>query len=91
MVVLVTGDNLEVGVTELSVNVMGCRAKPTEGSGDWARLCTYARPHLGRSLKLVLDGDEFEVWSSIAVRRSAIGTPRHVARSKSWTCIARSN
>ena len=90
MVVLVTGDNLEVGVTELSVNVMGCRAKPRL-KGQAMGLCTYARPHLGRSLKLVLDGDEFEVWSSSAVRRSAIGTPRHVARSKSWTCIARSN
>jgi hypothetical protein len=57
MVVLVTGDNLEVGVTERSVNVMGCSAKPTEGPGDRARLCTYARP---RSLKLVGE-HEFEV------------------------------
>ena len=52
-----TGDNLEVGVTERSVNVMGCSAKPTEGPGDRARLCTYARP---RSLKLVGE-HEFEV------------------------------
>ena len=52
-----TGDNLEVGVTEPSVNVMGCSAKPTEGPGDRARLCTYARP---RSLKLVGE-HEFEV------------------------------